>query len=107
MKFLGCYDENQLPIIIGFERYALLFTYLEDKCEVKIYYDRCKPFQIVFVAILLEETSRYSMYDLFEYIIPAETELDAKTSAKKFANEITQYRKNLIKYYQIKSNRHL
>ena len=51
------------------------------------------------ICVLLESSSIYNMYDVFEIQEDFDTDEDAKAFANTFAENVLKYRKNLLSYF--------
>ena len=98
MKYIGIYHDYNLPNInlprfIEYINNIVVFTsYNEDN-----------PFFIKQIAILLERTERYYAYDVFECGIYFDTDIESKSFARNFAENIIKYRQEFANYYRIRT----
>jgi hypothetical protein len=87
MKYKGRFYNQNLPLVDG----KRLFVYLDD-IEIIINYDKDEPFDVIQMAILLERNSIFTNYDVFECLIPAGTDKEAKAKAKVVAKQVIRCR---------------
>lgn len=102
MKYLGVYHDYNLPNI----NLPRFIEYIGN-IELLASYNEENPFFIEQIAILLETTENYSAYDVFECGIYFSTDIEAKSFAKTFGENLIKYRQEFIRYHNsiIKNNR--
>lgn len=92
MKYLGISSTNYS------NSSRCLYSYL-DNVEIVIVLNEEVGFFIDKICILLESSSTYNMYDVFEIQEDFDTDEDAKAFANTFAENVLKYRKNLLSYF--------
>lgn len=95
MKFLGIYHDYNLPKV----NLPRLIEYI-DNIAVLTSYNENNPFFIEQIAVLLESTEHYSAYDVFECGLYFNTDVEAKSFARTFAENLIKYRQEFANYFR-------
>ena len=64
-------------------------------------YNEDNPFFIEQIAVLLESTEQYSAFDVFECGLYFNTDVEAKSFSRNFAENLIKYRQEFANYFRL------
>ena len=78
--------------------YGIIFCFVRENIEIRIYYNKERPFLVDYIAVLVDLTETYSTYQVYEYNYFSESKEDVRHhiqhKIEDNLSEIKQHTKN-------------